>query len=648
MKQLAPNLFDRRFQDLVEIGRARLRPLAPEWTDHNAHDPGITLMELLAWVAEAQLYSVSRLRRDERASYAALFGLETTGTRSARGLIWPDHLDPGSPVATFARSLVISDEAVVHVMGSKAPTFRPTHTLLWTPGRIVRLETRHPDGRTTDHTTMNARGGPAFLPLGERAGRRVVLALTFECRDDAGLFGAIREQTTNALWSIGVRAATPAVGAASETRDGREEQQCRPSPLTATLVAGAERLPVKIVSDSTEGLLTTGVILLDLAESPISPRQFTIELHAERGLARAPRVLRVEPNVLPVRQGRTIWREPHAAQGTPDWSFTLDATGLRFGPGEDPITVQVPDVGGQSNWLRDDDLSDRGPGDNVFALNTRTGEVTFGNGLNGRMPPAGSEVLVSYSVSDGERGDVARNRQWKVEGFGGAFGVNPDPMTGGASPSGWIADRREARRRSRDEHALISAADIAAAAEALQLLEVGRAWVVSPQANMPRTGAVKLVAMRGRPDGKEPVRVPETRPWLDAIRRRLVAQMPLGTRLVVSAPHYAEFAIDASLETDQGRDPATVKAEVEKTLRRRLTLVADTKGTVVRQPGVPVTRRDVAAWLRATDGVRRVVQLRLLDADSRVIEDVAVSPSGLPRWKDDRSTIAVAPQGIAS
>ena len=58
MKQLAPKLFDRRFQDLVEIGRARLRPLAPNWTDHNAHDPGITLMELLAWVAEAQLYSV--------------------------------------------------------------------------------------------------------------------------------------------------------------------------------------------------------------------------------------------------------------------------------------------------------------------------------------------------------------------------------------------------------------------------------------------------------------------------------------------------------------------------------------------------------------------------------------------------------------
>ena len=483
-------------------------------TDHNAHDPGITLMELLAWVAEAQLYSVSRLRKDERASYAALLGLATTGTTGARGLIWPDHLDPGSPAATFAKSHVIAEDAVVHVTGSEAPTFRPTHRLLWTPGRIIKLETRHADGRTTDHTTMNARGGAAFLPLGDTAGRRVVLALTFECRDDDGLFGKTRQQAAKALWSIGVRAATRSRASPDESlRDGRE--QAKPSPLTATLIAGTERLPVKIALDSTEGLLTTGVILFDLADVAISPRQFTIELRAERGLARAPRVLRVEPNVLPVRQGRAVSRESHKATGTPDWSFTLDAAGLRLGPGEDPITLQVPEVDGLNNWRREENLSDWGPNDNVFALNTRSGEVTFGNGVNGRIPPAGSHVLVSYAVSDADQGDVARNRKWEVEGFSGAFGVNIDPMTGGAAPSGWIDERREARRRSRDEHALVSAADIEAAAASLPLLEVGRAWVVSPQKNVPRTGVVKLVAMRSRPDGKEPVRVPETRQWLE-------------------------------------------------------------------------------------------------------------------------------------
>src|SRR6185503_2648422 len=108
MKTLAPNLFQRRFSDLMEIGRARLPSLAPDWTDHNAHDPGITLMELLAWVAEAQLYSLSRLRRDERLAYAALLGLAPSGTLGATGLIWPDRLDPASPGRTYSRTMALS------------------------------------------------------------------------------------------------------------------------------------------------------------------------------------------------------------------------------------------------------------------------------------------------------------------------------------------------------------------------------------------------------------------------------------------------------------------------------------------------------------------------------------------------------------
>ena len=61
-----------------------------------------------------------------------------------------------------------------------------------------------------------------------------------------------------------------------------------------------------------------------------------------------------------------------------------------------------------------------------------------------------------------------------------------------------------------------------------------------------------------------------------------------------------------------------------------------------------VLTRIVAAWLRVTDGVRRVVRLRLIGPNGRVLEEVAVPPSGLPRWNVDRSTIELTPQGIAS
>ena len=119
MSVLTPNLFTRRFRDFLEIGHARLRPLAPDWTDHNAHDPGITFMELLAWVAEAQVYSLSRLRRDERASYAALLGLQQKGTTAARGILWADRQDPSSPFLTFVRSMVLPADTVINVAGEE-------------------------------------------------------------------------------------------------------------------------------------------------------------------------------------------------------------------------------------------------------------------------------------------------------------------------------------------------------------------------------------------------------------------------------------------------------------------------------------------------------------------------------------------------
>ena len=61
-----PNLDDRRWSDLVEQGRALIPLYAPEWTDHNASDPGITLMELLAWIAEADVFQLNRLTDRQR------------------------------------------------------------------------------------------------------------------------------------------------------------------------------------------------------------------------------------------------------------------------------------------------------------------------------------------------------------------------------------------------------------------------------------------------------------------------------------------------------------------------------------------------------------------------------------------------------
>ncbi|MBK8902420.1 MAG: baseplate protein J [Anaerolineaceae bacterium] len=53
------NLDDHTYTDLVAEAQALLPHLQPEWTNHNASDPGIMLIELFAWLSEMVLYRLN-------------------------------------------------------------------------------------------------------------------------------------------------------------------------------------------------------------------------------------------------------------------------------------------------------------------------------------------------------------------------------------------------------------------------------------------------------------------------------------------------------------------------------------------------------------------------------------------------------------
>jgi hypothetical protein len=184
-----------------------------------------------------------------------------------------------------------------------------------------------------------------------------------------------------------------------------------------------------------------------------------------------------------------------------------------------------------------------------------------------------------------------------------------------------------------------------AAAKALPLLEVVRAWVVPLRLEAPQTGVVTLVAMRARPTDEEPATTPETPRWLETVRRRLAPRVPLGTRLVVAAPRYVGFFIQATVETAQGRDPKAVETEIRRALQARLALAPSTPGRVPRRAGVPLTERDLAAWIRKVDGVQQVTALTLRTAAGRVTPELRVPPGGLPRWDAGRSSFDVRRPG---
>jgi hypothetical protein len=69
-----PNLDDRNFEQLVREARDLIPGIFPDWTDENAHDPGITLLEMLAWHIEMQQFQLDRLTLNHDRKFLKLLG----------------------------------------------------------------------------------------------------------------------------------------------------------------------------------------------------------------------------------------------------------------------------------------------------------------------------------------------------------------------------------------------------------------------------------------------------------------------------------------------------------------------------------------------------------------------------------------------
>lgn len=79
-----PDLDDQRYADIVEAAKRRIPVIFPEWTDFNEHDPGITIIELFAWLKEMQQYYLNRISDESYENMLKLVGIEVKQAAPAR------------------------------------------------------------------------------------------------------------------------------------------------------------------------------------------------------------------------------------------------------------------------------------------------------------------------------------------------------------------------------------------------------------------------------------------------------------------------------------------------------------------------------------------------------------------------------------
>ena len=90
----ARNLDDQTYEEIVQAAEGRLPWLCPVWTDHNAHDPGITILELMAWYKELQQYHMNQFTDELRCKLLKLAGITRRPAAPARCAV---ELGPEAP-----------------------------------------------------------------------------------------------------------------------------------------------------------------------------------------------------------------------------------------------------------------------------------------------------------------------------------------------------------------------------------------------------------------------------------------------------------------------------------------------------------------------------------------------------------------------
>ena len=308
-----PRLDDRSWQDLRDELVRRIPVHAPEWTDHSAADPGVTLIELFAFLGDNLLYRLNRAPEAAKLAFLKLLNLPPRAATSARAqlrLMLPKGgLDPVTPdFSPTAPRLELAAGDVVFEAEEEI-TVLPVELSGWTKVKyavpagaadpitdsgVSDLLEDHFDGTTPLVTAYRAtpmpavKGGALPPPTSTAAAldRRLWLCLlapedalkALAALPPAEALAELRRRVSGRVLSVGVRTDDALCGPADVQRCPDPGARATPWPVRFEISTGrftgataridrAAFLRLSVEADGTEGLTRSGTVKLRLPDA---------------------------------------------------------------------------------------------------------------------------------------------------------------------------------------------------------------------------------------------------------------------------------------------------------------------------------------------------------------------------------------------
>jgi hypothetical protein len=715
-----PDLDNKSFAEIVEEAKKRTVTYSPLWTDHNASDPGITLLELFGWLAETQLYSLNRIRQKNYRKFLQLLGVE------------PSKAVPAEMVVTITprnSALIIKEGSILESTASsdQRVTFETVEDSYVAPITIGMTGTFSQAG-FRDNTLALENSEAYFYAFGEKPQVGNCFYIGLETSIETGFN----------IWDLSkVDPISFYIDLYSDaTIVNRTHDEERPQVTISNrvrwegykLVNGEGKwVGLDVKHDGTLSLTRSGKVslILDFAKEDKSKvtgfdfdfywiRCKLIENHYEI----SPQVNALLPNTVYTANGRSIVKEPNfsgnlraaekyvveqleESDGLPDQIFKLyesvtevlkvnvqfqspDAlaekkikaeylqeafmkeeetrrviyflnnakgpieideliefphereAGLRLGTrilearnriGKFRSLSDIQNIGLSGDgffdklidslksrdipWQQVVDFDASGPEDHHYIVDMFEKSIKFGNGVNGRIPPADTLVLIAYKFGQVEDLFVKTKTPFRVldkEGKPIADELsteNPFPSTRGKKAETVDDARIRARKKMKIPFKAVSSSDFEHISINTPGLRVARAKAFALDKDRENTVHVVVVP---ESNSKNPA---PGRGFLDSVCEHLDRHRILTTRLEVTGPDYIGISIDATVTIQPRGDPVLTRQRIIDALDTFLAPIARKRDQKAWEFGRSVFKSEVYEVIEGVDGVDCVIDLSL-------------------------------------
>jgi len=620
-------LDDRTFQDLVSEARTRIAHTCPEWTEHNVSDPGITLIELFAWMTEQTIYRLNRIPDKLHVALLELLGI---------------RLDPPSAAAADLRfrltgpaqepvpiPLGETEVGTPRTAGDEAIVFQTTEDFTIEPLRPAAYVL----SRDAQVKNIAVAEGVA-KPHGSEQ-----LAFGSPPRPGDALHLGFDAPIGRLLLSIDVEA-SQARGAGVDPTD---------PPLRWEVSAGDnEWHAAEVLEDLTGGFnFGSGSVELQLPQRSaiqllggqrlhwVRCRIDALTASGKSGAAytQAPEIYSITAApigaLLPAAHSALAAAEAlGVSDGTPGQEFALRMSPVLPLQQGETLEVQNPGESTWTTWELRESFASSNARDKHFSIDLVAGQIEFGPAIRetdgswtqyGAVPPKGAILrFTGYRHGGGRSGNVAPGTLTTLKSSLAGIDtvVNPRAAIGGVDPESLMAARQRAAMEIRTRYRAVTAQDYEyLAGEASP--RVARARCLPPRDG----GAVALYLLPRVDPADRQLSVGELIPD-EALFRRVAEYLDerrtIGTTVQLLPVKFRGVSVVVNLQASPSADVRRVEEDVTHAL---YTYVNPLIGGSPHGPGSgwlfgrPLNQGELYGVVHAIDGVEFVKILRVYETN---------------------------------